>query len=485
MAIGVRITLMKAFVSRAKHRLGARSLQQLGATVNNGHYYSTYATQHIFDAGQPTAETHPQLVAAGEITPGITEHEYVARRKKLLELLPEKSLVIMASAPVKMMTGVVPYPFRQDADYLYFTGCQQPGGIAVLNDEFGLCMFMPDSDPEEEIWRGQVAGTYAALNTFKADQTFPISKLHMLLPDMIAKACKLYHNCNIASSDYADLPTFKKAVNESKVHNLCKYTHEARWIKSPSEINIMRQSAAITCQALLQTMLASKTCPHEHILATTIEYECKIRGAQRMGFPPVVGGGANGSVIHYSRNDQQIREGEMVLLDVGCEINGYVSDLTRTWPPCGSFSPGQQELYELILDSANECLKLCKPGVSLHQIHSYSVQLLSKGLKELGVLKNSPSMLESYWKFNPTSIGHYLGMDVHDCSSIKNGRPLQPGVVITIEPGVYIPVNSNVPERFRGIGIRIEDEVLITDSGHEVLTASVPREIKQIESLLC
>lgn len=485
MAMGVRRILTKAFLSRAKRILGVQNLQQFGAALNNGRCYSAYATQHFFDAGQPTAETHPQLVAAGEITPGITEQEYVARRKKLLELLPEKSLVIMASAPVKMMTDVVPYPFRQDADYLYLTGCQQPGGIAVLNDEFGLCMFMPDSDPEEEIWRGQVAGTYAALNTFKADQTFSISKLHMLLPDMIAKACKVYHNCDIAGSDYADLPAFKKALNESNVHNLCKYTHEARWIKSPSEINIMKQSAAITCQALLQTMLASKTCPHEHILATTIEYECKIRGAQRMAFPPVVGGGANGSVIHYSRNDQQIKEGEMVLMDVGCEVNGYVSDLTRTWPPCGSFSPGQQELYELILDTANECLKLCKPGASLRQIHSYSVQLLSKGLKELGVLKNSPSMFQSYWKFNPTSIGHYLGMDVHDCSSIKNDRLLQPGVVITIEPGVYIPVNSNVPERFRGIGIRIEDEVLITDSGHEVLTASVPREIKQIESLFC
>lgn len=485
MAMGVRGILMKAFVSRAKHRLGAQNLKQFSAALNNGHCYSAYAAQHFFDAGQPTAKSHPQLVGAGEITPGITEQEYAARRKKLLELLPEKSLVIMASAPVKMMTDVVPYPFRQDADYLYFTGCQQPGGIAVLSDQFGLCMFMPDSDPEEEIWRGQVAGTFAALNTFKADQTFSISKLHMLLPDMIAKASKLYHNRNIASSDYADLPAFKKALNESNVHNLCKYTHEARWIKSPSEINIMRQSAAITCQALLQTMLASKRCPHEHILATTIEYECKIRGAQRMAFPPVVGGGANGSVIHYSRNDQQIKDGEMVLMDVGCEVNGYVSDLTRTWPPCGSYSPCQRELYELILDTANECLKLCKPGVSLRQIHSYSVQLLSKGLTELGILKNSPSMLQSYWKLNPTSIGHYLGMDVHDCSSINNDRLFQPGVVITIEPGVYIPVNSNAPERFRGIGIRIEDEVLITDSGHEILTASVPREIKQIEFLLC
>ncbi|XP_057834361.2 intermediate cleaving peptidase 55, mitochondrial isoform X3 [Cryptomeria japonica] len=415
MAITLRRDAIRVLMNKIKYYAAGEHFQSLGPVPHDTLSYSSNATQHIFDAGQPTAETHPQVVATGEITPGITEQQFIRRRKKLLELLPEKSLIIMPSAPVKMMTDVVPYPFRQDADYLYFTGCQQPGGIAVLNHELGLCMFMPDSKPEEEIWTGQVAGTYAALNTFKADQTFSISK-----------------------------------VNE----------------------------------ALLQTMLVSKAYPHEHILAATIEYECKIRGAQRMAFPPVVGGGVNGSVIHYSRNDQQIKEGEMVLMDVGCEIYGYVSDLTRTWPPHGSFSPAQQELYELILDTSNECLKLCKPGVSLHQIHTHSVQILSKGFKELGILKNTMNLSRSYRNFNPTSIGHYLGMDVHDCSSVSGDRLLQPGVVITIEPGVYIPRNSSVPERFRGIGIRIEDEVLITDSGHEVLTASVPKEIKHIQSLL-
>nr|ATA62854.1 putative ATICP55 [Microbiota decussata] len=484
MAITLRRDAIKVLMNQIKHYAAGERFQSLGSVLHDTLSYSSNATQHIFDAGQPTAETHPQVVAAGEITPGITEQEFIRRRKKLLELLPEKSLIIMTSAPVKMMTEVVPYPFRQDADYLYFTGCQQPGGIAVLNHEFGLCMFMPDSKPEEEIWTGQVAGTYAALNTFKADQTFSISEVNELLPDMIRKARRLYHNRSMASSRYVDLPAFKNALSESKVHDLCRYTHEARWIKSQSEINMMRLSAAITSQALLQTMLVSKAHPHEHILAATMEYECKIRGAQRMAFTPVVGGGANGSVIHYSRNDQQIKQGEMVLMDVGCEIYGYVSDLTRTWPPCGSFSPAQQELYELILETSNECLKLCKPGASLHQIHTHSVQILSKGFYELGILKNTMNLSRSYRNLNPTSIGHYLGMDVHDCSSVSGDRPLQPGVVITIEPGVYIPVNSSVPERFRGIGIRIEDEVLITDSGHEVLTASVPKEIKHIQSLL-
>ncbi|KAH0968944.1 hypothetical protein GBA52_029196 [Prunus armeniaca] len=199
-------------------------------------------------------------------------------------------------------------------------------------------------------------------------------------------------------------------------------------------------------------------------------------------FNPVVGGGPNASVIHYSRNDQKIKNGDLVLMDVGCELHGYVSDITRTWPPYGSFSSTQEELYDLILQTNKDCVELCKPGASIREIHSFSVEMLIKGLNEIGILKDSRS--SSYHQLNPTSIGHYLGMDVHDCSIVGYDRPLKPGVVITIEPGIYIPLSSNCPERYRGIGIRIEDEVLITETGYEVLTGSMPKEVKHIESLL-
>jgi Xaa-Pro aminopeptidase len=244
----------------------------------------------------------------------------------------------------------------------------------------------------------------------------------------------------------------------------------------------MKESASIACQALLLTMMHSKAYPFEGMLAAKFEYECKMRGAQRMGFNPVVGGGPNGSVIHYSRNDQKIKDGDLVLMDVGCEVHGYASDLTRTWPPCGSFSSAQEELYELILETNKHCVELCKPGASIRQIHNHSVEMLQKGLKDFGILRDAGS--SSYHKLNPTSIGHYLGMDIHDCSMISFDCPLKPGVVITIEPGVYIPSSFNCPERYRGIGIRIEDEILITETGYEVLTASIPKEVKQIESLL-
>ncbi|CAA6653876.1 unnamed protein product [Spirodela intermedia] len=382
-----------------------------------------------------------------------------------------------------MMTDVVPYSFRQDADYLYLTGCLQPGGITVLSKDFGFCMFMPDTDPHDVVWQGKTAGIEAALEVFKADRAFPMHKIHEILPDMMRKSSGLLHNVKTALPSYTRLEAFCTATSNDGVKDISSYTHELRWKKSASEVKLMRESASIACQSLLQTMIFSKTHREESKLSAKFEYECKMRGAQRMAFNPVVGGGENGSVIHYSRNDQIIRDEDLVLMDVGCELHGYLSDLTRTWPPCGAFSSDQVALYELILETNKECVKLCRPGISIQQIHNISVQMLSKGLKELGILKDGRTA-RSYHQLNPTSIGHYLGMDVHDCSSVSNSRPLEPGVVITIEPGVYIPLSSGVPERYRGIGIRIEDEVLITDIGHEVLTGSMPKEISHIKYIL-
>lgn len=444
--------------------------------------FRAYCTNKILDVGQPTAASHPELLKEGEITPGIPAEEYITRRKKLLELLPENGLAIIASAPVKMMTDVVPYTFRQDADYLYVTGCVQPGGLAVMSHELGLCMFMPETKPYDVLWQGQIAGVDAALEFFKADAAYPMRKLREILPDIIGRSSKLFHNLNTATPAYVDLEAFRKAAENNRVKDISLFTHELRLIKSTAELKLMRDSASIACQALLQTMMHSKTYPHESMLAAKVEYECRMRGAQRMAFNPVVGGGSNGSAIHYSRNDQKVREGDFVLMDMGCELHGYASDLTRTWPPCGKFSAAQEELYELILLTNKECIKLCKPGASIRQIHNYSVEMLRKGFKELGILQNSKS--DFYHHLNPTSIGHYLGMDVHDCSRVGYDRLLKPGVVITIEPGVYIPAYFEGSERFAGTAIRIEDEVLITESGQEVLTGSIPKEINQIESLL-
>ncbi|XP_021283513.1 probable Xaa-Pro aminopeptidase 3 isoform X6 [Herrania umbratica] len=461
--------------------LSRKLLQQLSSKQAIRHH--AYSTKAIPDFGQPTPASHPQLMNEGEITPGITSEEYISRRKRLLELLPEKSFAIIAAAPIKMMTDVVPYTFRQDADYLYLTGCQQPGGVAVLSQECGLCMFMPEAKAHDIVWQGQTAGVDAALEMFKAEKAYPMSKLNEILPGMIKRSCKLFHNTLTATPTYTDMETFQKAAHVGKVSDLSIFTHDLRWVKSPAELKLMKESASIACQALLQTILHSKTYTYEAMLSAKVEYECRMRGAQRMAFNPVVGGGPNGSVIHYSRNDQKIKGGNLVLMDVGCELHGYCSDLTRTWPPCGSFSSVQEEVYDLILQTNKECIRLCKPGASIRQIHNYSVELLFKGLKEIGILKRD--QFRSYHQLNPTSIGHYLGMDVHDSSMISYDRPLKPGVVITIEPGIYLPSSFDGPERYQGIGIRIEDEVLIMETGCEASWGTFYQTVIIIKLLDC
>ncbi|KAK3012269.1 hypothetical protein RJ639_012180 [Escallonia herrerae] len=448
-----------------------------------------YSTKGVSDVGQPTAATHPQLLKEGEITPGITSEEYISRRKRLLELLPEKSVAIIASAPVKMMTDVVPYTFRQDADYSYITGCQQPGGIAVLGHDFGLCMFMPEASPHEVTWQGQIAGVGAALNTFKADESYPMSRLRTILSEMIGNSTKLFHSVNTATPAYMDLEAFQKAANNNTVKDFSVYTHEARWIKSPAELQLMRDSASVGCQVLL--LFYGQCCIRRHILMR-IFYQLRLNTNAEVEVPK------------EWRLTLWLVVGLMVVLYIMPETTrNTVEPTIREWDGWvkvrklhredGSvvhffpihikiFTSPIAELYDLILKTNKECVKLCKPGTSIRHIHNYSVDKLHRGLKEIGILKDDRP--QSYHRLNPTSIGHYLGMDVHDCSSIGYDRTLKPGVVITIEPGVYIPSHFPCPERYQGIGIRIEDEVLITDSGYEVLTGSLPKEIKHIEFLL-
>ncbi|XP_019091592.1 PREDICTED: probable Xaa-Pro aminopeptidase 3 [Camelina sativa] len=342
-----------------------------------------YSTQRVRDIGQPTPASHPHLMAEGEITPGIRIDEYIGRRKKLVELLPENSLAIISSAPEKMMTDVVPYTFRQEADYLYLTGCQQPGGVAVLSNDRGLCMFMPESTPKDIAWQGEVAGVDAASEFFKADQAYPISKLPEILSDMLRHSSKVFHNVQTASQRYTNLDEFQKSASLGKMKTLSSLTHELRLIKSPAELKLMRESASIACQGLLKTMLHSKGFPDEGILSAQVEYECRVRGAQRMAFNPVVGGGSNASVIHYSRNDQRIRDGDLVLMDMGCELHGYVSDLTRTWPPCGKFSSLQvgvaaiSNFYLLLSGYSNFFTFVLAVGVWMVQLRDRTLLTMS------------------------------------------------------------------------------------------------------------
>lgn len=422
-----------------------------------------------------------KVLQQGELMPGVTTAEVASRRKKLMSALPNGSIVILNSATLKYMTDIVPYPFRQSSNYLYYTGCQEPGGVALIYNMGELCMFMPDPNPEVAFWEGRQAHVPEAISILKADRAYNMSDLSKILPRLLKQAKAVYVEDDVPSGcDVDKLSAFKDAVQEKKVHSVQRYAYESRWVKSPSEINLMRQSAAIACQAFLQTMKISRTRPHEHVLGATVEFECKFGGAQRLAFPPVVAGGANTTVIHYFRNDQQIREGEMVLMDAGCEYYGYVSEMTRTWSPSGRISNAQKDIYQAVLSAYKECLRFYKPGVTLQEVHHVSTEKLMRATRGLGLVKRR----DDYLKINPTSVGRYLGMDCLDCKLIHEDRKLVPGVVATIEPGLYIPLSDHFPKWLQGIGVRIADEILITDSGHEVLTASVPKELNEIEALL-
>lgn len=233
-------------------------------------------------------------------------------------------------------------------------------------------------------------------------------------------------------------------------------------------------------------MKASIVSPNESHVAAVMEYECRRNGAQRMSFPSVVASGANACTIHYSRNDRQVTEGDLILLDAGCEYYGYASDVTRVWPPFGKFSNAQRDVYQEVLGVLKECISMCQPGVTLRHIHQQSVALLSKSILRLGLTDDDLNRITQYKyrEFYPTSVGHWLGMDTHDCANVSLSEPLKPGVVLTLEPGLYIQASKGSSQRYSGIGVRIEDDILITEDGHEVLTASVPKEVDEIEALM-
>lgn len=423
----------------------------------------------------------PEVLQPGEVIPGVTVAELASRRKKLMSALPTGSLVILNAATVKHMTDVVPYPFRQSSDYMYFTGCREPGSVAVIYNAGDLCMFMPNPNRENDFWEGRVDRAPEAISRLKAHRAYNISELPKFLPRLMQQAKAVYAEDEIPPGcELGKLPAYKEAVQEKKIKSIHRHAYECRWVKSPSEINLMRRAAKITSEAFLQTMRVSRTSPHEHVLAATVDFECKFRGAQRLAFPPVVAGGVNTTVIHYFRNDQLIREGEMVLMEAGCEYYGYVSDVTRTWSPSGKISNSQKDVYQAVLLAYNSSLQMYKPGVTLGEVQRVSNDKLVRATRGLGIVKKR----DDYLKVNPTAVGRYLGLDCLDCKLIHEDRKLVPGVVCTIEPGLYIPLSDNFPKWFQGIGIRISDEVLITETGHEVLSSSIPIELKDIEALL-
>ncbi|KAI8601280.1 peptidase M24 [Dissophora ornata] len=492
--------------------------------------------------GQPTWMTHPHLMNQGEITPGLTAAEYELRRTLLMESLPKGSVVISTSHRTRFMTNNIFYPFHQQTDFYYLCGFNEPDAALVLekNDSprgYKMTMFVAPKNVNIEMWEGARTGLDAAKEIFGADEAIDANLFRYRAVDMASRHENVYfdypgpsmfmpmdiakklHNTPVVpslfsrlmgvfgatkdakpSSDFAftshpyptNTDTKKSKSNKSSQQSvadsdaiattkgLSPLVQELRVIKSEAEIKIMRHAGEISGKAFIETMKFTNPQRLEHQVYAKFDFECRMRGSQMMAYVPVVAGGSNALTMHYVNNDQPLKDGDLLLMDAGGELNGYASDITRTWPVNGKFTEAQKDLYEVVLNANKECIKLCaeEHGMSLNQIHDVSMRLTKEGLSRLGI---KPLAHDIDRRLYPHHVGHYLGMDVHDTGDISRSRPLKEGMVITIEPGLYIPRDSAYPEKYQGIGIRIEDNVVIGKTVPHVLSVTAPKEVVDIE----
>ncbi|KAK9908284.1 hypothetical protein WJX75_005446 [Coccomyxa subellipsoidea] len=448
-------------------------------------------------AGQPIHETHPHLLSEGQLWPGVTAAEFAARRRRLANAMPPGGIAVLPAATPVFMTGAIPYPYRQDADFLYLTGINQQA-VAVIEAsspmrDGNFTLFIQDSNPQAEAWNGTPMNAEAASEVFGADDVYPMSELEQQLEALVATSGAVFYDRGeertTAPCEHGRLhQAMLVALQQRRVHPLKPTLHPMRWRKSGAEVELMRQSASLAAQSLARCMQLTKPGVEEHFLGATFEYECKARGAQRLAYPVVVAGGVDSCTIHYLQNNKRVREGELLLMDAGCELHGYSSDVSRTWPVSGTFSVQQREVYEIVLDTHRQCVEICRAGRTLRDVHQKSVQLLSEGVASLGLfpgLDAGAIAHSAYRSMYPHSVGHWLGMDTHDTRCINHDTPMQAGVVLTVEPGLYIPNDPQLYGPYAGIGVRIEDDVAVTGlTDPEVLSAGVPVDAREVELLV-
>ena len=416
--------------------------------------------------------------------------------------LRRKSIAIIPAAREAVRSNDTNYRYRQDSDFLYLTGFEEPEAIAVIAPEREpkYTLFVRPRDPEREIWDGRRAGVEGAKTEFGADEAFPIAEFREKLQEFLDGADTLYYRLGV----HPDLDEMiinqiarMRAVNRKPIHppqtiiDPATIVHEMRVIKSDNEIELMQRAADIAAEAHCQAMKAVRPGMKEYEVEALIEHIFRTRGANGPSYTSIVGAGANATVLHYINNDGELHDGDLLLVDAGAEYKGYASDITRTFPISGRFSKAQREIYDVVLETQMKCVELVKPGTTHDELKQRSIEMITEGLVRLGLLKGKPEELireKKYEQFYMHGLGHMLGIDVHDVGRYyfdKESRALEPGVVMTVEPGIYIsPDTKDIPQQYLGIGVRIEDDVLCTNNGPRVLTNKVPKQSEEIEALM-
>ena len=435
----------------------------------------------------------------------IPQIEYEERREQLMAKIGNGT-AIFRSAPVAVMHNDVEYAYRQDSDFFYLTGFNEAEAVAVLaphHEEHRYVLFVQPKDWEKEVWSGYRTGVDAAKEFYGADEAYPIKELPEKLPQYLEKADRIYYHLgrdrsfnDVILNQWQQLmATYpKRGTGPIAIESTHPILHSMRLIKSPTELEMMRQAVAISVAAHNHAREFTQPGRYEYEVQAEIEHIFRLRGALGPAYPSIVASGANSCILHYIENNRQMQDGDLLLIDAGCAYGYYNADITRTFPVGKTFTPEQRILYEIVLKAQLEAIAQVQPGNSYNLFHDQAVRVLVEGLMDLGLLAGDIEEIikeEKYKPFYMHRTGHWLGLDVHDAGVYKHGENwqiLQPGHVVTVEPGLYIgrdtkPVEGQpeIDDRWRGIGIRIEDDVLVTESGHEVLTAGVPKSLDEIE----
>ena len=426
---------------------------------------------------------------------------YESRRKHLLQRL-HRGVAVFPSAPVTIRNNDVEHDYRQDSDFYYLTGLEEPDAALVLSTvhpELRSVVFVRPRNPEREHWEGPRLGVDEAAGRLGVDAAYSIDELSGRLPDFLQNAQRLVAPLGtnrtfdelVLRSIAATRARWKAGVSwPTEIIDPVAMVHEMRLYKDEHELAIMRRAAAVTVEAHRQAMQYTRPGQLEYEIEANLSHTYRMHGSARHAFQPIVASGANATVPHYVRNNRRVQENDLALIDSGCELDGYASDLTRTFPASGKFTPEQRRLYDIVAQALREATAMARPGTTLEALHRRVCEVLTDGLLELGLLTGSrDEILEthSYKRFYPHRTSHWLGMDVHDVGRyFIDGKPrkLEPGMVFTIEPGLYIPTGGDqAPKPYQGIGIRLEDNVVITEDGAEVLSAALPREADDVEAI--
>ncbi len=426
--------------------------------------------------------------------------EFAAHRHELMRRMEEGTVAVLPAAREVRRNRDVHYRFRQDSDFQYLSGFGEPDAVLVLipDREEGRCiLFCRERDPGQEVWTGSRAGSEGAVRDYGADQAFPLSQLDEKIPALLAGHTGVY--CSLgqdAEFDARFLGWLEKIrANTRSGQNvpasllaLEDVLHEMRLIKTEAELALMREAGAISARAHSRAMEVCRPGLYEYDLEAVLMQTFLSAGARHVAYDPIVGSGANACVLHYTANDAPLQEGDLVLIDAGCELDCYGADITRTFPVSGRFSGEQRALHELVCTAQDAAIAVARPGRTFQDVHDAAVRCLTEGLRDLGLLQGETNeLLESgaFRRFYMHRTSHWLGMDVHDVGRSyegKQSRVLEPGMTMTVEPGLYIaPEDGEVEERWRGIGIRIEDDVLITDGAAEIINGSTPRTAAEVE----